>query len=137
LHDLAPLVAADKKFGTIHLSLVESLEEIVGTSTKPSLKHSNFLRFLGGFWLWGVISLLILPSVKGRYDMSAVWGCWAFGLIFALFGMILPEGKWPWFHYTLYPIISLVVFFVFIAIITSSGSNTKKQNPEQPVPVDL
>ncbi len=131
LHELGSQVGNEKKMAVIHSSLVESLEEIVGISTKPPRKHSNMLRFLGGFWLWFAISLMILPSVKGKQDMSAIWGCWAFGLLFALFGMILPVGKWPWFHYLLYPILSLVGFFIFIAIIASAGSKSKKQNPEQ------
>ncbi len=109
-------------------SIIFQLKEIVSPSSSISPSHSLFTRFRYGLVFWIMMSLLFILSAirKGEGEIKAAYGSLAYGAIIAAIAMFLPEGFWPWLHVFIYPILSLVILLLFLALI--GYANDKKNS---------
>jgi hypothetical protein len=108
--------------------ITTQLEDILGLQQVTVPVHSYAVRFGMGFVPWFVLSLMFLPSVvrKGRSEVSAVIGAWAFGAIVAAICAFFPEGQWPWRYVLKYPIAVLVLAFM-CGMVAAIGSATRRK----------
>ena len=123
IHSMPATSPADTNaIAEISHSIISQLKDIVSPSSAMAIRHSLFSRFRYGLMFWIVIGLLFIPSAirKGREEIKAAYGAWAFGTIVSAIAMFLPDILWPWFHIVVYPILSLVILVGFLAVVGSA-----------------
>ena len=123
LVDLRPLVQADEQMKSTYSALVSALDDITGSVQPAVHKHSWLLRLLGGFWLWYLFGVAISKSTPK--DNNARYGIWIMGLLVAVVCSFLPESRWPWYHFIVYPLGSIIGIVSLILISVSSAANKK------------
>lgn len=118
-------------------SITTQLSAIVGCSQKETQGHSLFVRYLVSLIPWCFLGVIIYISVhrKDRSEISGVYGVLGFGVFFSFLAMLLPEGKWPWTHIAIYPILFFAVI-IGLTMIFASSHGTKGSSKTSGSPKD-